>query len=172
MKKIIAILFAVCGFISLVFAQDAKFSVSVSSDSILLGNYVKVTFSLKNAKGDNFQSPEFEGFQIVSGPNMSSNFSMINGEVSQSVSYTYYIEPKNIGNHFIQPASIETENHVLETLPIEVMVVPNPDGIIQNPEETEDRFNKFDPFQDFPSFEKTPPTTPKKKKKKRKTYRI
>ena len=152
-------------------AQDeAKFSVNVSGDSILFGNYFQVKFTLENAEGSNFEAPVFEGFNIVSGPNFSSNISIINGDVSRSVSYTYYLEPKDVGNFFLQPAAIQVGEQILETHPLEVMVVPNPDGIIQRPEEKKFRF-QFDRNQ-TPGIPPSPGQKTKKKKKKRKTYKI
>lgn len=146
-------------------AQSASFKVQLSTDSLLLGNYTEVSFTLENANGRNFQAPSFEGFQIVGGPNQSSSFSMVNGAVSQSLSYTYYIEPLEIGNYYIEPASIETDEGILETQPIEVIVVPNPDGIQQRPERKSRSLDLFKPL--------TPvEPTPKKPRKKRRIYRI
>ncbi len=177
--------------------EDAKFSVKVSIDSVLYGNYFQVVFSLENAKGQDFQAPAFEDFIVKSGPNMSSSFSMINGDVTQSISYTFYLEPKDIGNYYIQPASIAVGEMMLETEPVEILVVPNPEGVIQKQPEEErmsEFFKGFGPdrmpgFKDFnfdfeePGFrslpkDKDPSTQPgkedktKKKKKKRKTYKI
>lgn len=138
MKSVVMILFFLLTFGGAVIAQKApKFAVSVSTDSVLLGHYFQVKFTLENASGKDFQAPAFPDFQVVSGPNMASSVSIVNGEMSQTVSYTYYLEPKDIGNFYIQPASIRIENDVLETLPITVMVVPNPDGIIQKQEMSE-----------------------------------
>lgn len=176
--------------------EDAKFSVKVSMDSVLYGNYFQVVFSLENAKGQDFQAPAFEDFVVKSGPNMSSSFSMVNGDVTQSVSYTFYLEPKDIGNYYIQPASIAVGEMMLETQPIEILVVPNPEGIIQKQPQEErmsDFFRGFDRegmpgFRNFqfdfdePGLRSLPndkkPTEPgkedktKKKKKKRKIYKI
>lgn len=174
--------------------EDAKFSVKVSMDSILYGNYFQVVFSLENAKGQDFQAPAFEDFYVKSGPNMSSSFSMVNGEVSQSISYTFYLEPKDVGNYYIQPASIAVGESMLETEPVEIMVVPNPEGLIQK-QPQEDRMSDFfrgfgndrmpgfkdfqlefdDPNRSLQPQEQTPgqgDKTKKKKKKKRKIYKI
>jgi hypothetical protein len=123
--------------------QTAKLTIEVSTDSILLGNYFQVTFTLENANGDNFEPPTFENFTVVSGPNLSSSFSMANGVMKQSIAYSYYLEPKDIGNYYIEPASIEADGMVLMSEPVEVMVVPNPEGIIQNPPSS-DKGLKFD----------------------------
>ena len=177
--------------------ENARFSVKVSMDSILYGNYFQVIFTLENAKGEGFQAPAFEDFHVKSGPNMSSSFSMINGEVTQSASYTYYLEPKDIGNYYIQPASIAVGEALLETDPLEILVVPNPEGIKQAQPREESMSNFFRGFggermpsmQDF-QFEFSDPNSispapesldpsqkqkqekAKKKKKKRKIYKI
>lgn len=127
------------------FAQTTtKFTVSVSTDSILMGNTFQVTFSLDNAQGTNFQAPDLSlSFDVVSGPNMSSSMQMINGQMSQSVRYTYHLRPRETGLLYIEPASIETPEHYLETTPLEVLVVPNPDGIQQSLQPRGQPFGNF-----------------------------
>lgn len=112
-------------------SQDAKMHVEISSDTILMGNYIQLKYTIENTQG-NFEMPELEGMMIISGPNTSSSMSMINGQVSQKASYTVYLKPVDIGNHSIGPAYIETENGVLESQPISIIAVDNPDGYQQN----------------------------------------
>jgi hypothetical protein len=109
---------------------------------------------------------------------------MVNGNMTQSQTITYYLEPKEIGNFYILPASVNADGKVVETAPLEVLVVPNPDGIKQKPPRQTDRFqlNWSDPFEfDFsfpelsPLTQPTPPPPPQPQetpKKKRKTIRI
>ena len=174
MKKIILVVIAVGVFTALRSQKDALFTVEISTDSLLLGNYVEVIFKLENAKGESFTAPNFDEFKVVSGPSISSKYSVLNGDVSQSMSYSYQIKPDEVGNYYISPASIDVEGTVLETNPIEFLVVPNPDGIIQSPEYQSDDF-WGDPFKGFdrtdPQIEPQP--IPKEKtKKKRKTVKI
>ncbi len=116
-----------------VFTQETNFTVNVNNDSILLGNRFSVTFSLKNGQGEDFFFPEFTGFVKVGGPNMSSQMNIINGAVSQSVQYTYLLEAHEVGDYYIEPASVKVGDGYLETPPILVRVFPNPEGIIQSP---------------------------------------
>lgn len=145
MKKLLLILsMPALTALNFVNAQEGpKFTVEVSSDSVLMDNYFTVTFTLENAEGLNFAPPAFDGFELVSGPNTSTSMSMINGEVTRKVAYTYYLRPLNIGNYYIEPASIESDEGVLETLPREVIVLPNPEGIIQQPRSKTETF-RFD----------------------------
>jgi hypothetical protein len=136
MKKQYSLLAVLLCMSVLTFAQalaPAKFTVRVSTDSVLMGNNFQVSFTLENADGINFKAPELAAyFDVASGPNTSSSMTMMNGQVSKSVTYTYYLSPREVGVFYIEPASIETENNYMETAPLEVMVVPNPDGIQQN----------------------------------------
>ncbi len=135
MKSILSTLLALA-IITSAFGQDkpVTFTVDVSTDSILMDNYFEVKFTVENADGKNFEAPDFsENFVIVSGPNFSSSVSMLNGDVTQSMTITYYLQPKDIGAHYILPASVQAEGKTLETAPLEVFVHPNPDGIQQAP---------------------------------------
>ncbi len=142
--------------------QDARFIIEVSSDSIPLGHYFEVKFILENAHGSYFEPPTFEGFTVVGGPNQSSSFSMVNGKVSQNMSYSYYLQPQEIGNYFIQPASVKVGDEILETQPKKILVVVNPEA---------------DAMPQLKKKEKTPPAVeptpkPKPSQKKRKVYRL
>lgn len=135
---------------------EPQFSIEVSNTEVLLGNYFQVTFTLKNAQGQKFEAPNFKDFDIVSGPNQSSSFSMMNGKTTQSISYTYYLQPKSIGSFYLEPAFIEADGKTMETQPIEIFVLDNPDGIIQQPKrKTPNQLDLFqsvpDGFFDFPS---------------------
>ena len=115
-------------------AQDVNFSVTVNNDSILAGNQIAVQFSLENAQGTDFYFPDFDnGLVKVGGPNMSSQMSFISGQSSQSVSYTFYLQADEVGDFYIEPASVKVGDDYLETAPLLVRVHPNPDGIIQSP---------------------------------------
>jgi len=112
--------------------QVQEFSVELSSDSVLLGNYIEVSFVSLNIDGD-FTPPEFSGMRIVGGPNQSSSMSSINGDVKKQMTYSYYVEPIDVGEYFIAPAILESKSKVWETKPIKIYVKDNPEGIIEKP---------------------------------------
>ncbi len=187
MRQLSTLIFILCcGFQA--FSQSASFAISVSSDSVLLGNVIAVTFSLDNSEGEDVSFPDFVDFSTVSGPNVSSSMSIMNGQVSQSISYTFYLEPLNVGDAYIEPASIKTNEGYLETLPQLIKVYPNPDGIIQSPNTRRpdvfgNDFFKNDPFDDeffqggvfkdlFMNPAPVQPDTIIQQPKKRKTTRI
>ncbi len=125
-----------------------QFTVEVSTDSLLMGHTLRVAFTLENAQGEAFEAPYFNGFDVLSGPNYASRVTMVNGQTTQSISYTFLLRPKEAGNFYIEPASISVEGQVLETMPMEVIVVPNPDGIPQ--EAPQHRLGNSEMFPNMP----------------------
>ncbi|MBR9922764.1 MAG: protein BatD [Bacteroidetes bacterium] len=139
-------------------AQDTpEFSVSIDRDTILMGNVFEVSFALENARGQDFDVEDLsENFELVGGPNISSSIQIINGEMSQQQSWSFYLRPKSEGIFYIPPASVRINGEYLSTLPLEVWVTPNPDGIVEPPAEQASPFGVPVP---------EPPVKPKKKRK-------
>ena len=166
MKKWMFLLFASSLF-SLVFGQkeEAKFTCTVSQKDVLLGNYVEVEFTLHGAQGGKLTPPDWAGFDIVNGPNQSSSISIINGKTTATLSYTWYIEPRDTGTFVIPTARIEVDGRELTTEPVEIRVFPNPDSIIEKPEKRRPSALDFFGREELPE----PSVLPKKK---RKTWRI
>jgi len=146
--------------------QAQSFSATVSSDSILIGNYIKLSYTSDEVNGK-FEAPELNDLNIVSGPNVSASTQIINGEYSAKKEISFHIRPIREGQIIIPPAYYTIDELTLETQPLELNVYPNPEGIIQNPQEKQHNFF-FESFE-FP-FEKKEPQ--QKKKKKRKLKRL
>jgi len=99
---------------------------------MLMGNYIQVKYTLENGQGQ-FEMPEIDGLRIISGPNTSSSMSVINGEVKQSSSYAIYLEPIDIGVGYIGPIYITNDEGTLESQPINLVILDNPDGTLIDP---------------------------------------
>ncbi|MEM9548949.1 MAG: BatD family protein [Bacteroidota bacterium] len=169
MKNIGMILLAICLNMGIVFGQEDGFYLEVSSDTVLAGNMLQVSFVANNISGQ-FESPNLDKLNVVSGPNSSSSFSMVNGAVTQRASYSYNIYLEEIGEVFIPPAYLETEEGTLETEPMSVVVLPNPEGIIEQPPSQSGIFEFSFPNRPYEPREKKGDS--KTKKKKRKIKRI
>jgi hypothetical protein len=121
--------------------QDAYFAVRVSSDSILAGQQLRVEFEISNINGV-FTPPDFSDFRIVSGPNTSSSFSMINGTVTQKSSYAYTLKANTPGKSIISPARVKTENQEYLTQEIEIIVL-GPDEVLSPEQSGANRSREF-----------------------------
>ena len=109
-----------------VLAQDASFDASVDKNPVGLGDQFTLSLRLSNGGmggGKNLQIPDLSKFHIMSGPNQSSSMQFINGAVSSSITYSYILQPKEMGKFQIGSASIEAGGNVYKTIPITLEVV-------------------------------------------------
>ncbi len=103
-------------------ANGQSLSASVSRNPVAVGEQFQLTFSL-NATGNNFEGPSLSDFFVLSGPNQSSSVQIINGSISQSLSFTYYLQAKTEGQFKIGSASIISNGKKLESPPFTISVV-------------------------------------------------
>lgn len=109
-------------FHQLLSSQNLSFTAMVSSNKVQVGENFQITFSLNNS-GTNFKFPNLnKDFDVLSGPNPSNSISIINGNYSQTISYSFVIAAKKEGKYTIGPASVMVGNQKLETKPITIEV--------------------------------------------------
>jgi BatD DUF11 like domain len=101
-------------------------TVSVANTKVGLGDQFEVSFAfngpdVNNVKG--FTSPDFANFMILSGPNQSTAMQIINGAVSGSITYSYYIQPKSIGTFNIGSATVNYKGTNYKSQPLKIEVV-------------------------------------------------
>ncbi len=166
MKKQISVIFLML-MGAMVFAQAPSFSLSTNKDTVLMGHTIKVQYVLKQATTQNgIETPVFDHFRLVSGPNTSTSVSYLNGDMTRVSSYTYYLKADSPGVWSIPAMTIQTKEGELSTEEKQIVVLPNPEGTVDEMEAEEESI-------DFPFFRNTPPSKkPPKRKPKRKLYRL
>lgn len=121
--------------IQLSYAQDVQFTAS-SKNVVSTGEQFRLVFSLNN-KPSSFKAPSLNGFDILMGPSTSSssNVQIINGQVSQTISYSYsyILYASKEGKFSIDPAEaiVNSKTYKSNALTIEV-VKGNNSNIQQN----------------------------------------
>ena len=111
---------------------------------IAVNQTLQVSFTVENGQGKNLKPPSFEGFQILYGPNTSSQVQIVNGSMSQSVTYTYALRPQKEGVFKIGRASIQVSGAQLESNELSVEVTK---AAAQQPQARRQP-NVWDPFDD------------------------
>ena len=102
------------------------FTAAVNNATVGLNDQLQIsfTFSGQDVNGvKSFSPPAFNNFMILSGPNQSSSMQIINGAVSGSMSYSYYLQPKSMGKFSIGSASVNYNGKEYKTQPVEITVV-------------------------------------------------
>lgn len=111
--------------ISSIYGQ--KFQATVNTNKVSQGDYfvIEFTFSHDDVNSvKNFKAPDFSSFQILSGPSRSQNMSWVNGVVSASIGFSYYLKPKAAGSFTIGSASVDYDGKTFRTNPITITVTP------------------------------------------------
>ncbi len=113
--------------ISALFAGADTVRFTMSGPNVAsVGEQFRLSFTL-NERGTDLQLPSMPNFDILMGPStsQSSSFQMINGQTTQSVtfSYTFILRAKGEGTFTIRPASIKVDGKVYESNELEIQVV-------------------------------------------------
>ena len=128
---------------TMTYGQKAiSFTATCDADEVVIGNYVQVLFTLKNTKGQNFDPPSLKGFKILSGPNRSSQTSIINGRISSELTYLYGLQPLKEGTLTIGSATIEGGGKTWKTRPLTIRVVKGNSTLTPGKDDSPDFFLK------------------------------
>lgn len=119
--------------------------------SVAVNQQFQLTYTVESssAKTLNLPSTINNDFQLLGGPSTSQNMSWVNGQVSQSVTYTYYLKPKKEGTYTIGRASASIQGTNMESNELSITVT----GPVQQQQAQRHRdpfgfFDPFDPFQE------------------------
>ena len=101
---------------------DVSVSASVDQSRISFGESVTLTISVNGAHSIPAPAlPKVDGLSFA-GPSVSQNFSMVNGQINQSVSLVYQITPARTGEFTIPALALSTGGKTYPTEPIKLTV--------------------------------------------------
>ncbi len=105
------------------YADNIQMNSSVNRTEVALNETLQLTISVS---GDSRKLPEFSlptltDFNIY-GTSQSKSFSMVNGNVTNTISYTYTLSPKKTGEYEIPSFSLTYEGQTYETTPVKITV--------------------------------------------------
>lgn len=111
-------------------AAEISFEASAKS-TVSVGERFQISFSLNN-NGSGFKAPSFAGFEILSGPNQSTSMQFVNGNMSQSLTYSYVLQAAKEGTFTITPAKIKVNGVEIESNELKITVVKGAANTQQN----------------------------------------
>ena len=74
-------------------------------------------------KGVILKRPSFRNFTVLNGPNRSMSTTIVNGNASQKVAYSYSLQPKKIGKFTIAPATMAVNGKTMKTNAVIIDVI-------------------------------------------------
>lgn len=118
-------------------AQDIIFYAESDARQIIAGNYFEVSFTIENGQGESFTPPEFAPLEVMSGPNRSSQMTIVNGQMSQRMTFSYGLTANTPGKYTIPPARITVKGKTYQSKPIEIEVLKGSVVKSKNPSDTD-----------------------------------
>ncbi|MCK7522209.1 MAG: BatD family protein [Ignavibacteriales bacterium] len=104
-----------------------SFNATVNSTTVALNDKFQVSFTFEGQDINaikSFVPPDLnKDFLVLSGPNQSTSMQIINGAVSASISYSYYLQSRNLGKYAIGSAKILYKDQEYKSEPIKIEVV-------------------------------------------------
>ncbi|MEL7530734.1 MAG: BatD family protein [Bacteroidota bacterium] len=100
-----------------------SFQAFLSSPTVQQGQTFTVTFTAENLEEGEFNAPDFGKLESLGAPKMSQGIQIVNGNVSRSVSYTYYLRSSQKGTFRVGAASYKTPKKTYTTQKLQVKIV-------------------------------------------------
>jgi hypothetical protein len=118
-------LLLIFSFTGLLFSAEISLNATVDKNQVGLNGRFIYTIEVigKSASLPKPDFPTFENFTLLSGPNTSTNIQFINGAMSASNTYTFYLRPQREGKFSISPATLEVDDETISSNQIEISVV-------------------------------------------------
>jgi len=119
-----------------VLAEDVSVKAYLSQSNVALGSQFQYTVEIQGASvsAADITFPDLNAFFVLAGPSTSSSVQIINGVMSSSRTYSFYLQPKEKGSFTIGPAAFthKGQNYASNSLPVTVGSSNAPAGPKEN----------------------------------------
>ena len=107
------------------FAEDITLTATVDKNQVGLNDRFIYTIEVSGSSTSlpTPEFPNFENFTLLSGPNTSTNIQFVNGAMSSSKSYSFYLRAQKEGKFTIPPATLEVDGETISSNGIEITVI-------------------------------------------------
>ena len=104
-------------------ADELSFTVK-APNAVVQDEQFQLSYTINTQKVKDFRLGSVADFDVLMGPSRSSQFSMINGTTSSSITYTYVLRGRKPGTFTIPAATIVADGQALESKPVSIKVLP------------------------------------------------
>jgi len=136
----------VIGFCVPAWAQDVQVTARVGSDIVGVQDNFQLTITVSGRDSGDAEMPRLprlNGFRVVAGPSVSTQFQWVNGVSNNSKSFIYILLPEKEGQFTIDPIEVPVRGKIFKTQTISIRVDPGSSRPLSPP-----RRRSFDPFED------------------------
>lgn len=103
-------------------AQEPVLTATTTKNRVVVGEDFQISYSV-NTSASSFKGPPLNDFEVYGGPNQSTSVSIVNGNMSQSISFSYVLAARKEGKFTIPPAAVMVGGKRIESRPLVIEVV-------------------------------------------------
>ncbi|WP_161596867.1 BatD family protein [Chitinophaga vietnamensis] len=123
MRKCILSLLLLVGLVACAYAQEFRFTTTVSSNTVAQDEPFQIQFMLENGVNiSSFNPPNFKDFEVMQGPSQMQGTSIFNGRRSEYIAVSYVLQPKHVGSFTIPGAQARVNGNVVKSNPVLIEV--------------------------------------------------
>lgn len=136
MKKLIAIFIILIIYSIRIFANNGEVEFTASApETVVVGEQFRLSYTATTTQVKNLQLPSIKGFEILIGPNRSIKVQSINGNASETSTYTYILMAKEVGEYTIPGASVVADGKQMVSNSVKIKVLPQDQASTEKSEE-------------------------------------
>lgn len=124
MRKIICLWIALLTLTVQAYADDKVTFTASAPDAVAVGDQFRLSYTVNTQKVKNFRTPSIKGFDVLMGPSRSYSMQSINGNTTETLTFTYILLAQKEGEYTIPGATITANGDQMLSNSVKIKVLP------------------------------------------------
>ena len=124
MRKIVFLWMALCAMALNAWAEDEVTFTASAPDAVAVGDQFRLSYTVNTRNIKDFRAPSIQGFDVLMGPSRSTNVNIINGDRSESTTFTYILMATKEGEYTIPGATLSAKGNQMISNSVKIKVLP------------------------------------------------
>ena len=106
------------------YADDKVTFTASAPDAVAVGDQFRLSYTVNTQKVKNFRVPSIKGFDVLMGPSRSYSMQSINGNTTETLTFTYILLAQKEGEYTIPGATITANGDQMLSNSVKIKVLP------------------------------------------------
>lgn len=106
------------------YADDKVTFTASAPDAVAVGDQFRLSYTVNTQKVKNFRTPSIKGFDVLMGPSRSYSMQSINGNTTETLTFTYILLAQKEGEYTIPGATITANGDQMLSNSVKIKVLP------------------------------------------------
>lgn len=124
MRKIVCLWIALLTLTVQAYADDKVTFTASAPDAVAVGDQFRLSYTVNTQKVKNFRAPSIKGFDVLMGPSRSYSMQSINGNTTETLTFTYILLAQKEGEYTIPGATITANGDQMLSNSVKIKVLP------------------------------------------------